>query len=58
MVLNDFLTSTSTVTTYFSDAAGDAAPYVLAILGVTLIVGIGMALLGRAEKKVVAKFKG
>jgi len=57
MVLDDFLTDVSTVTTLVGGAAEDAAPYILGLIGVTLVVGIAIALLGKAERKIVAKFK-
>ena len=55
--ISDFVGGTASVAEVVSDPAVDAAPYVLAVLGVSLIVGIGMALLSRAEKKVIKRFK-
>lgn len=58
MTIADFLGTASEVLAPFQAAIADAAPYILGLLAVTLTVGIGMALLGRGEKKIKASVKG
>jgi hypothetical protein len=56
MQLEDLFTPASLAGTV-SDSAHMAGPYVLALFGVLLVVGIAMALIGRAQKGIVAKFR-
>jgi hypothetical protein len=51
------LYSVQQLTDAVSGVATDAGPYVLALFGVLLVVGIAMALIGRAQKGIVAKFR-
>lgn len=60
MTLDDFIgpaTGAGSVVETITTVATDVGPYVLALFGVLLTVGIGMALLGRARKGIVNAVK-
>jgi len=54
--LNDIYTSAS-LETAATTAVTQVGPYVLALFGILLVVGIAMALLGKAKRGVVAHFR-
>lgn len=49
--------SSSDLETATSTAVTQVGPYVLALFGILLVVGIAMALLGKAKRGVVAHFR-
>jgi len=54
--LNDIYTSAE-LETAATTAVTQVGPYVLALFGILLIVGVAMALLGKAKRGVVAHFR-
>jgi len=54
--LEDIYTSAE-LETAATTAATQVGPYVLALFGILLVVGIAMALLGKAKRGVVAHFR-
>jgi hypothetical protein len=56
MSISDFFT-VSDITTALSTVLGDVGPYVLAVFGLTLTVGIAMALLSRTKRQVTSHIK-
>jgi len=53
----DDIYSSSDLETAATAAVTQVGPYVLALFGILLVVGIAMALLGKAKRGVVAHFR-
>jgi len=52
-----FIGDTGDYLTTFEDAAKDVAPYAVALVGIWCVVGMALALIERAEKQLIKKFK-